>query len=88
MQELHDIFAIWTSIKAMADDLGELEDTVYRWKKRGRIPEDAWPTVIEKAARREVLVTAQMLMKFNAVPKKRGRPRGAARLAIAEARDQ
>ena len=61
----------------MADDLGQLEDTVYRWKKRSRIPEDIWPTLIEKAARYEKLVTAQHLMRFNAPVGRRGRPRGA-----------
>lgn len=89
MQELCDIFAIWPSIKQMAEDLGQLEDTVYRWKKRGRIPEDMWPALIEKAAGHEQLVTAQQLMKFNTAPKKRGRPRGSAtrQVVAAEVRD-
>lgn len=78
MQAIEDIFGIWPSIKAMADDLGQLEDTVYRWKQRGRIPEDVWPMVIEKAAARETLVTASQIMRLNAPILKRGRPRGAA----------
>ena len=75
MQALQDIFEIWPSLSEMADDLGQLEDTVYRWKQRGRIPEDVWPSVIEKAAVRERLVTASQIMKFNAPIARRGRPR-------------
>jgi len=75
MQAIDDVFAIWDSLREMAEDLEQLEDTVYRWKKRGRIPEDMWPKVIEKAAKHERLVTAQQLMKFNAPISRRGRPR-------------
>lgn len=73
MQAIDDIFGIWPSLGEMAKDLGQIEDTVYRWKMRGRIPEDVWPTVIEKAAAREQLVTASQIMRFNAPIKKRGR---------------
>jgi hypothetical protein len=75
MQVIGDIFAIWPSLREMAEDLGQLEDTVYRWKQRGRIPEDIWPAVIEKAASRERLVTASQIMKLNAPIGRRGRPR-------------
>lgn len=75
MQAIEDIFGIWPSLRQMAEDLGQLEDTVYRWKQRGRIPEDVWPTIIEKAAVREKLVTASQIMKCNAPILRRGRPR-------------
>jgi|HubBroStandDraft_5_1064220.scaffolds.fasta_scaffold109906_2 hypothetical protein len=75
MQSIQDIFGIWVSLEAMAIDLGELEDTVYRWRRRGRIPEEAWPRVIEKAAKHEKLVTAAQLMTLNGPVGRRGRPR-------------
>jgi hypothetical protein len=75
MQELDDIFRIWPSIKDMADDINQLPDTVSRWKLRRRIPEDAWPKIIERAAAREQLVTASQIMKLNAPILRRGRPR-------------
>jgi len=65
MQELRDIFAIWPSIQVMADDLDEKYDTVKRWRFRGRIPPTVWPKLIEKAARREQLVTATQLLELN-----------------------
>jgi len=65
MQELQDIFAIWPSIQAMANDLDEKYDTVKRWRNRGRIPATVWPKLIEKAARREQLVTATQLLELN-----------------------
>lgn len=74
MDEIQDIFNIWPSIEEMASDLGELPDTVYRWRKKGRIPAHVWPELIEKAATREHLVTAAQLMKL-CVVKRQGRPR-------------
>jgi len=65
MQELRDIFGIWPSLKEMADDLNEKYDTVKRWRNRSRIPDTAWPKIIEKAARRERLVTAAELLELN-----------------------
>jgi hypothetical protein len=70
MQELRDIFEIWPSIKDMAADLNEKYDTVKRWRNRSRIPSDVWPRIIEKAARKERLVTAAQLLKFNNVPRR------------------
>lgn len=70
MQAISDIFAIWPSTKEMADDLGQKYDTVLRWKLRKRIPSTAWPTIIEKAAARETLVTAAQLLAANA-PRRR-----------------
>jgi hypothetical protein len=78
MQALGDIFRIWPSLNAMADDLGEKYDTVKRWRHRGRIPDRAWPQLIEKAARREQLVTAAQLLALNP-PSRAGRPRSEAR---------
>lgn len=75
MQVIDDIFAIWPSLRQMAEDLGQLEDTVYRWKQRGRIPEDVWPALIAKAAAREKLLTAAQIMRCNAPILRRGRPR-------------
>ena len=77
MQEIGDIFEIWESITEMADDINQLPDTVYRWKVRGRIPEDMWPRVIGAAAMRKKTVTAQMLLRLNAPIKRRGRKRAA-----------
>lgn len=77
MQVIQDIFGIWPSLGQMANDIGELQDTVYRWKKRGRIPEEAWPRVIEKAARYEKLITPSLLMNLNGPVGRRGRPRKA-----------
>jgi hypothetical protein len=75
MQAIQDIFAIWPSISVMASDLEQLPDTVFRWRKKGRIPVDVWPKIIEMAARREVLVTATQLMNMNVEAPPRGRPR-------------
>ena len=77
MQAIQDIFAIWPSISVMASELEQLPDTVFRWRKKGRIPVDVWPRLIEVAARHEVLITATQLMNFNVDAPPRGRPRKA-----------
>ena len=72
MQEIRDIFRLWDSLTAMAKDLGEKPDTVRKWRARGRIPEAAWGIIIEKAAKREVLITAAQLLALNGPIKRRG----------------
>lgn len=74
MQALNDIFAIWPSLSCMAEEIGQKPDTVYRWQRSGRIPEGHWPIVIEKAARREHLLTMTDLHAANRPAKQRGRP--------------
>jgi len=75
MQAKDDIFSLWPSISAMADDLGRGYDTVLAWRSRKRIPEDAWPDVIDAAAKRGHTITAGDIFERNAAPKKRGWPR-------------
>lgn len=75
MQALRDIFTVvWPDARIMATEIGEEYETVRRWRSRGRIPERAWPKIIEKAARREHFITAGKLLELNREPKQRGRP--------------
>lgn len=76
MQALQDIFALWPSIREMADALNEKSDTVLRWRIRGRIPEDAWPKLIEEATSRHIQITANDLLTLNRPMKRRGNPPG------------
>lgn len=81
MQALPDIFGIWPSLQDMAKEIDEKYDTVYRWQLKGRIPETAWAIIIEKAARRERLVTIAELHGANRPPKQRGQPAHRERVA-------
>lgn len=74
MQTRGDIFGIWATDAAMAHDLKQLPDTVYRWRKRGRIPEEQWDAVIEAAARCGRHLTATDILAANTPAKQRGRP--------------
>jgi hypothetical protein len=78
MDTVHDIFEVWDSVSEMASALDQKADTVFRWRKKGRIPVDMWPRLIETAARREVLITATQLMNLHRGAPQRGRPRKAA----------
>lgn len=82
MQDLQDIFSkIWPSVRALAKDIGEEYDTVLRWRLRGRIPEEHFEKLIQKAAIREHFITAGQLLAANKKPGRRGRPRDAHRSA-------
>lgn len=72
MQTVSDIFAIWPSLSTMAEELGEPYNTVQKWHARNRIPVTAWPRIIEKAARRERLLTMADMAALN-IPKQRRR---------------
>lgn len=74
MPSIDDVFARWDTISDLAADIGEKPDTVYRWKKRRRIPEAAWASVIAAASRRGIAITADELLAVNTPMKQRGRP--------------
>ena len=81
MQACRDIFEIWganqtEAIQTIADELEEKPDTVYRWKKRFRIPERKWDGLIKSAASRGVTLTPDELFRFNrSAPQVRARPK-------------
>jgi hypothetical protein len=63
----------------MAEELGELPDTVQRWKKRGRIPEEALTKVVRHGQlKTEAMLSVELLLRLNAPMRRRGRPRKAA----------
>jgi len=75
MQALHDIFGIWDQkIPIMAAAIGAKVDTVRKWKRSGRIPEDSWQAVIDAAVLRGHTLTPSDLWTANRAPKLRGRP--------------
>lgn len=74
MQAIHDIFHLFGTTSAMAEALDEKQDTVYRWKKFGRIPQTAWDKLIEACKARGKRLTAADLHRLNKPMKQRGRP--------------
>lgn len=52
MATIHEIMGLWPSAAALAEDLGELPDTVRKWKSRGRIPADKLEAVRKAAQSR------------------------------------
>lgn len=73
MQALQDIFSIWDGHKGLATALNEKQDTVYRWKRRKRIPDSAWARIIEAAAAKGQVVTVADLHAANRPRAARGR---------------
>jgi hypothetical protein len=74
MGSINSIFSIWPDLGEMASALGQKPDTVYRWKRSGRIPETAWMQVISAAAHRERLLTIKDLYEANRPARQRGKP--------------
>jgi len=66
-------------MRELAEDIGEKHDTVLRWRLRRRIPSEKWALLIERAAARDRVITADLLMTLSAPPKRRGRPGAPAR---------
>jgi hypothetical protein len=77
MQANHNIspavFGIWTDSAALGEDIGVKPDTVYRALARRRLPVHWWPKMIDRAAQRGKLLTADVLLAFNQPPPKLGR---------------
>jgi hypothetical protein len=74
MQATHDILGIWKTWTALAVDISAKPDTVRKWKKFHRIPQESWQSIIDAAARKRRRVTVEQIMEFNAPMKPRGRP--------------
>lgn len=74
MQALQDIFRIWPDTAALAADIGAKADTIRKWKKFGRVPQEAWQPMIDAALRRGEKITVAQICAANAPMKKRGRP--------------
>lgn len=62
MNTLTELFACWASIAEMADDLGENQWRVQKWKQRGRIPVEVWQAVIDAVQRKGKDLTAEQLL--------------------------
>lgn len=71
---IEDIFGIWGRPSNLAVDIHAKADTVRKWWKHRRIPEDAWAEVIEAARKRGHRITAQDILSANKPMKPRGRP--------------
>ena len=74
MQAIQDIFGIWPTPTDMARAIGAKPDTVLKWSRKGRIPEDSWQSVIDAAMVRGRALTAADILAANTPPKLRGRP--------------
>ena len=72
MQVIQDIFRLWGTPTELGRDIGEKPDTVRKWWLK-RIPPQHWPAVISAAARKDVTVTADDIMRLNP-PRKRRDP--------------
>lgn len=59
MANIAKIYAAWKSAEDMAADLGEKGVTVRQWKNRESIPPEYWPTIIERAADKGVLLAVE-----------------------------
>lgn len=79
MQALDDIFRIWGEkpIAPMARDIGENYDTVRKWRDNRRIPETSWAAVIGAASLRGHALTADDLLRLNALTPRQSQKRAA-----------
>lgn len=76
MQAIRDIFELWPTITSLAKAIDARPDTVRKWKKFGRIPQESWAAVILAVAAKGQRLTADQLLEMNAPMKPRGRRLG------------
>ncbi len=74
MAKIVNIFQLWDSPTDFAKAISRKPDTVRKWKKFRRIPQDAWPDVILAAALKGCELTVEDIIAANAPMKQRGRP--------------
>lgn len=61
-QDFRQVIGLWPSIQTMADDLGEKQFTVEKWRTRNSVPPRAWKRLLSKAQKRRLPVTADLLV--------------------------
>jgi hypothetical protein len=74
MRQIHEIFQLWDSTTQMAAAISARPDTVRKWKKFKRIPQDAWRSVIDAALVKGTELTVDDIMAMNEPMKQRGQP--------------
>lgn len=72
--ELKSILDLWPDVSEMSVSLSTKPDTIYKWIKRGRVPEEWWQPIIDAALVKGRMLTASDLLTANRPPKLRGRP--------------
>lgn len=89
MQNVAEIFAIWSSDADLARDIGLSYSTVSAWKQRGSIPVAYWrPIILAARKRRHPEVTAGLLLELHAGEPKGDRAGFAEADNVYEARDE
>jgi hypothetical protein len=74
IHEIEDIFKLWPTVTQMAIAIAAKPDTVRKWKKFKRIPQDAWRSVIDAALIKGAELTVDDIMAVNQPMKQRGQP--------------
>lgn len=74
VQAIGDIFQIWPDTAAFATAIGQKIDTVYKWKRSGRIPDTAWDAIIVAAGEQGTVLTIAEIHAANRPALQRGRP--------------
>jgi|GEM_PF-4655105 len=74
IDSIESLFSLWSSLSELAEAIQAKPDTVRKWRKHQRIPQDSWLAVIKAARRRGVRLTADDLLALSAPMGRRGRP--------------
>lgn len=65
VKTVSEIFDCWDTVPEMADDVGEHQWTVRKWKARKRIPQTAWGAVISALERKGKKLSADSLLRLH-----------------------
>jgi hypothetical protein len=65
---LDDVFGLWDALVDLANDIGQSQWAVIKWKKRKTIPPEYWAAICAAANSRGKHLTADDLMRVHAAP--------------------
>lgn len=66
METAREIIGLWPSPRALAEDIGQGVDGVYKWHQRGRIPAVHDAAIVEAARRRGIALDFERLARARA----------------------
>ena len=66
MLSLREVLDLWPSPKDLADDLGEKQATVQKWRDRNRVPAKKLHGLLLSARKRRFKVSAKLLIRLSA----------------------
>jgi hypothetical protein len=68
ISSFRDVIALWSSIDAMASDVGAGRWSAHKWRQRDTIPAEWWSAILSTEVAKDAGLTAELLADLAARP--------------------